>query len=134
MSFITAGYSGCDIGVSWLLPRIMGAGRAHELMLTGRRFDAAEALNAGLIARVVEPEALLAEARATAEQILRNPPASVEMTKVGMWQSLEMVSFRSAVEYENRQQVITALTEDRLEATNAFLEKRLPTYARRWST
>jgi enoyl-CoA hydratase/carnithine racemase len=131
VSFITAGYSGCDIGVSWLLPRIMGAGRAHELMLTGRRFDAVEALQGGLLARVVEPEELLAAARATAERILHNPPASVELTKVGMWQSLEIPSFRTAVEFENRQQVIAALSEDRLEATSAFLEKRSPSYLRR---
>jgi enoyl-CoA hydratase/carnithine racemase len=131
VSFITAGFSACDIGVSWLLPRIMGAGRAHELMLTGRRFDAYEALAGGLVTRVVEPDDLLAEAARTAGLIERNPPASVELTKVGMWHSLEIDSFRAAVEFENRQQVVSALTEDRLEATAAFLEKRDPHYRRR---
>lgn len=131
VAFIRAGYSACDLGVSWLLPRLVGAGRAHELMLTGRRFDAAEALTAGLLARVVSPEVLLDSVRDTAAQLLANPPASVELTKVGMWQALEIPSFRAVVEYENRQQVVAALTEDRVEATTAFLEKRDPTYHRR---
>lgn len=131
VAFIRAGYSACDIGVSWLLPRLLGAGRAHELMLTGRKFGADEALEGGLLARVVEPGDLMASARSTAEQILANAPASVELTKVGMWIALETPSFRAAVEFENRQQAIAAMTEDRVEATAAFLEKRPPTYRRR---
>jgi enoyl-CoA hydratase/carnithine racemase len=132
VAFIRAGFSACDLGVSWLLPRIMGAGRAHELMLTGRRFDAQEALDGGLLARVVPTrDALLAAAHETAAQILANPPASVELTKVGMWHALEIPSLRAAVELENRQQVVSALTDDRLEATAAFLEKRAPSYHRR---
>lgn len=131
VSFIRAGYSACDIGVSWLLPRLVGAGRAHELMLTGRRFLAAEALESGLLARVVEPESLLDAARETAALIVANPPASVELTKVGMWIALETPSFRAGVEFENRQQMVAAMTEDRAEATAAFLEKRPAHYRRR---
>lgn len=89
VAFITAGYSACDIGVSWLLPRLVGAGAAHELMLTGRRFDAAEAHRLGLIVRVEGPDDLLASALATAEQMLANGPAQVELTKQGMWIALE---------------------------------------------
>jgi enoyl-CoA hydratase len=124
VSFIRAGFSACDIGVSWLLPRIVGAGRAHELMLTGRRFDAAEARAIGLVTDVSEPDELLAEAVRKAEEIMLNPPVSVELTKQGMWLALETPSFDAAVEFENRQQLFTALTEDRAEATAAFLEKR----------
>jgi len=131
VSFVTAGYSACDIGVSWLLPRLMGAGRAHELMLTGRRFGPEEALAGGLLSRVVAPEALLDTAQDVARLVLGNAPFSVELTKAGMWHALEIPSFRSAVEFENRQQVVTALTEDRVEATAAFLEKRAPEYRRR---
>lgn len=131
VSFIRAGFSACDIGVSWLLPRLVGAGRAHELMLTGRRFLADEALANGLLARVVAPEELLASAQETADLVLANPPASVELTKVGMWIALETPSFRASVEFENRQQMVAAMTEDREEATAAFLEKRPPRYARR---
>jgi enoyl-CoA hydratase/carnithine racemase len=131
VSFIKAGFSACDIGVSWLLPRLVGAGRAHELMLTGRRFDAAEALGAGLLSRVVDAETVLQAARDTAGLILGNAPAAVELTKVGMWLALETPSFRGSVEFENRQQMVAAMTEDRLEATAAFLEKRAPRFDRR---
>jgi enoyl-CoA hydratase/carnithine racemase len=128
VSFIRAGFSGCDIGTSWLLPRIVGAGRAHELMLTGRRFDAQEAEAIGLLSRVVEPAQLLDSALATATQIAANPPFSVELTKQGMWIALETSGFDASVEFENRQQVVTALTEDQPEAVAAFLEKRPPNY------
>ncbi|TCN52232.1 enoyl-CoA hydratase [Rhodococcus sp. SMB37] len=131
VSFIRAGFSACDIGVSWLLPRIVGAGPAHELMLTGRRFDASEAHRIGLVTAVFDPEELLDSALAKAQQIMLNPPLSVELTKQGMWIALETPSFDSSVEFENRQQVFTALTEDRGEATAAFLERRPPSYRRR---
>jgi enoyl-CoA hydratase/carnithine racemase len=131
VAFIRAGFSACDIGVSWLLPRLMGAGRAHELMLTGRKFDAVEALEGGLLSRIVDPDELMASARDTAQLILANAPASVELTKVGMWIALETPSFRAGVEFENRQQMVAAMSEDRAEATAAFLEKRPPRYQRR---
>ena len=131
VSFIRAGFSACDIGVSWLLPRVVGAGRAHELMLTGRRCDSAEALRIGLVTDVVPGEDLLETALAKAREIMLNPPLSVEMTKEGMWKALEVGAFDVAVAFENRQQLFTALTEDRAEATAAFLEKRPPSYQRR---
>ncbi|KAA9151863.1 enoyl-CoA hydratase/isomerase family protein [Amycolatopsis acidicola] len=131
VGFIRAGFSACDLGVSWLLPRIVGAGRAQELMLTGRRFDAAEALAGGLLARVVDPADLAGSVRETVAQILANPPLSVELTKVGVHTALETPSFRAAVEFENRQQMVPAMTEDRREATAAFLEHRAPRYRRR---
>ena len=61
-AFINIGVSNCDMGTSWLLPRLIGASRSHELMLTGRRFGAEEALRIGLVADVVEPEQLLERA------------------------------------------------------------------------
>ncbi|MFG2043664.1 enoyl-CoA hydratase/isomerase family protein [Dactylosporangium sp. NPDC048998] len=128
VSFIRAGYSACDIGTSWLLPRIVGAGIAHELMLTGRRFDTAEARRIGLVTAVVAPEELLDTALAKAAEIMLNPPLSVELTKQGMHLALEAPSFTAAVELENRQQVLTAMTEDQPEAAAAFLGKRAPRY------
>jgi enoyl-CoA hydratase/carnithine racemase len=130
VSFIRAGYSACDMGVSWLLPRLVGAGRAHELMLTGRRFDAAEAERYGLLVDVVDDERLMDAAMAKADEILLNPPASVELTKVGMWAGVQSTSLAGTVEFENRQQMVAAMTDDAAEATSAFLEKRAPTY--RW--
>jgi enoyl-CoA hydratase/carnithine racemase len=128
VGFIRAGFSACDMGTSWLLPRIVGAGHAHELMLTGRRFDTTEAERIGLLAAVVAPADVLPTARAKAAEIRLNPPLSVELTKQGMWLALQQPSFAAAIEFENRQQVITALTDDRAEASQAFLEKRAPIY------
>jgi enoyl-CoA hydratase len=130
-SFIRAGFSACDIGVSWLLPRIVGTGRAHELMLTGRRCSSDEAMRIGLVTEVVEEPDLMDVTLAKAAEVMLNPPFSVELTKQGMWASVENPSFFGAVEFENRQQILTSMTEDRDEATRAFLEKRAPTYHRR---
>jgi enoyl-CoA hydratase/carnithine racemase len=128
VSFIRAGYSGCDIGTSWLLPRIVGAGRAHELMLTGRRCGADEALQMGLVASVVTSSELASAAQAKAEEIMQNPPLSVELTKQGMWLAMEIPSFDAVIALENRQQFVTGSTEDQAEATAAFLQKRPPRY------
>ena len=130
-AFLRAGFTACDLGSSWLLPRIVGTGRAHELMLTARRFDAAEALRIGLVTDVTEPESLLELALATAAQIRLNPPLSVALSKKGMWTALETPSLAASVELENRQQVLSALTEDQPEAALSFLEKRPPKYANR---
>ena len=130
-AFLRAGFTGCDLGSSWLLPRIVGAGRAHELILTARRFDAAEALEIGLLSRVVPAESLLASALTTATAIRQHPPLSVALTKKGLWVALETPSLAATVEFENRQQVLSALTEDQPEAALSFLEKRPPRYANR---
>lgn len=127
-SFLKVGFSGCDMGVSWMLPRLVGAGRAHELMLTARRFDADEALRIGLLADVVPAGALEARVDALVDQLLAAPPLSLALTKQGMWLSIEIPSFDAAVELENRQQVITAMTSEQAEAMAAFVEKRPPRY------
>jgi len=100
-------------------------------MLTGRRFDAAEALRIGLVTEVVATDALLPAALAKASEMQLNPPLSVELTKEGMWLALETPSLETAIELENRQQVVAAMTEDAGEARAAFLEKRAPQYGRR---
>jgi enoyl-CoA hydratase/carnithine racemase len=128
VSFIRAGFSACDIGTSWLLPRIVGAGRAHELMLTGRRFGAAEAREIGLVTDVVAQADLIDTAMAKAAEIMLNAPFAVELTKQGMWIALETPAFLAAVEFENRQQILTAMTEDSTEASAAFMGKRPPSY------
>jgi enoyl-CoA hydratase/carnithine racemase len=128
VSFIRAGFSACDIGTSWLLPRLVGAGRAHELMLTGRRFDSAEATRIGLVTDVVSQQDLMPTALAKAREIMLNAPLSVELTKQGMWIALETPSLLAAIEFENRQQILTAMTSDAAEATSAFLAKRRPDY------
>jgi enoyl-CoA hydratase/carnithine racemase len=116
------------MGVSWVLPRLVGAGRAHELMLTGRRFTADEALRIGLLADVVPADDLEARVERLCAHLLDAAPLSLSLTKQAMWLGLEIASFDSVVELENRQQVLTALTEDQTEAQNAFVQKRSPSY------
>src|SRR5438270_11070186 len=69
VAFINIGVSNCDMGTSWLPPRLIGASRAHELMLTGRRMDAEEALRVGLVAALLEGERLLEGALESALEI-----------------------------------------------------------------
>jgi enoyl-CoA hydratase len=123
-AFINIGLSNCDMGTSWLLPRLIGASRSHELMLTGRRFDAEEALRIGLVADVVEGDALLARAVQAAEQIAALAPFGVRLTKRGIWGALEIPSQQAAVEYEDRQQIMATFSKGVPEAAGAFLEKR----------
>ena len=128
-AFINIGVSNCDMATSWLLPRLIGASRAHELMLTGRRVDADEAERIGLVARVVEDESLIEHALAGAGEIAALAPWGVRLTKQGMWTALEIPSEQAAVEYEDRQQIMTTHSRAVPEAIAAFLEKREAEFA-----
>lgn len=123
-AFVRIGLSACDIGTSWALPRIVGAGRAHELMLTGRIFDAEEAERIGLVLDVVPDEALWDRVLEEAELIARNSPMGVHMTKEVMWSALEIPGQLAAIDLENRTQVLVAQTADHREAMSAFVGKR----------
>lgn len=123
-AFVRIGLSGCDIGVSWLLPRLIGASRAFELLLTGRVIDAAEADRIGLVSRVVGDDELRASALDTAREILANSPFGVRMTKDVMWGQLEVGSLAAGLALENSTQIATTFTADQAEAVAAFLEKR----------
>jgi enoyl-CoA hydratase/carnithine racemase len=130
-SFIRIGVTGCDIGTSWLLPRLVGAGRAHELMMTARRFDADEALRIGLLADVVPAAELSGRVDAMLDDLLKAPPMSMSLTKQGMWLALELPSFDAAVEMENRQQILTLMTGDADEARRSYLDGTPPDYRNR---
>jgi enoyl-CoA hydratase/carnithine racemase len=130
-AFLRAGVSACDLGVSWLLPRIVGVGRAHELMYTARRFMADEALNIGFVTDVVPGDQLTEKALAIANQIKQNPPLQTELTKVGLSVALQSTSLQDVIEFENRQQVLTAMTDDYSEAIDSYLGKRPPKYSNR---
>lgn len=121
-SFVRLGLSGCDIGVSWMLPRLIGASRSHELLLTGRVFDAAEADSLGLVTRVVEPGDLMDSALETARLIAGNSPFGVWMTKEVMWSNLETGSLQAGIDLENRTQILSSGTEDSRAAMSGFLK------------
>lgn len=128
VAFVRVGFSACDIGTSWLLPRIVGMARAQELMLTGRIFDAEEALRIGLVVDVTEPENLLKVAFSKAQEVIRNTPFGIALTKEAMWTSLEIPALQSAIDLENRQQILSSHTADARESMQAFMEKRVPVY------
>ena len=127
-AFLNIGVSNCDMATSWLLPRLIGASRAHELMLTGRRVDAREALAIGLVADVVQ-DGLLERARRGASEIAALAPWGVRLTKQGMWAALEIPSERAAIEYEDRQQIMATFGKAPPEAVAAFLQKRQAEFA-----
>jgi enoyl-CoA hydratase len=131
VAFVRIGLSGCDIGVSWLLPRWIGASRAFELLLTGRMVESDEAERIGLVSRVVEDDELLSEAAHTARLIATNSPTGVWMTKEVMWSNLEVASMRAGIDLENRTQIMTSFTEDTAEAVGAFFERRPPEFRNR---
>lgn len=130
-AFLRAGVSACDLGASWLLPRIVGVGRATELMFTARRFNADEALDYGFVTDVVPAGYLTGKVLAIASQIKRNPPLQTALTKAGIGVALQSGSLRDVIEFENRQQVLTAMTDDYREAIDSYLGKRDPRYANR---
>jgi enoyl-CoA hydratase len=127
-AFVRLGLSATDIGVSWLLPRVVGAGRANQIMLTGRFVDADEAERIGLVTSVVPDDRLLDEAMLEARQIVALSPMGVRMTKEGLWRALEIPGLQGAIDLENRTQVMLLQTADHLEARDAFLNKRSPQF------
>lgn len=124
VAFVKIGLSGCDVGVSYLLPRIVGVSHAFEMMLTGRFVGAEEAERIGLVSRVVPDGGVVEAALEVADQIAANSPFGVWMTKEVMWTNLEASSLQGAIDLENRTQILTTFTEDLPEAIRAFFEKR----------
>jgi enoyl-CoA hydratase/carnithine racemase len=123
-AYIRIGLSSCDNGVSWLLPRLVGAGRAHEVMLTGRLFDADEALRIGLVTDVVPDDELSDVALAKAEEIAANSAFAVALTKEGMWAALETPGLHAAMVMEDRQQALGLFSADHRAAVRDFLARR----------
>jgi len=128
---VRIGLSAGESGLSYHLPRLVGASRAFELMLTGRPVQADEAERIGLVAAVVDDGELLARARETARLILQNSPYAVRHTKRVMWANLDCGGLEPALELENRAQVLALMTSDFTEAVRAFLEKREPRFTGR---
>lgn len=122
--FIRLGLSACDVGVSYLLPRLIGASVASELMLTGNFIEASRAEKIGLVSRVVPDSELEAAARELAADMLRNTPAGLRLTKECLRFSVDAGSLEQAIAMEDRNQILAVRTEDFKEGVRAFLEKR----------
>ena len=123
-AFIRIGLSACDVGVSYFLPRMVGASVAAELLLTGNFIDAARAETLGLVSRVVPDAELESTARALAGDILRNSPLGVKLTKECLNMSLDAGSLEQVIAMEDRNQILCTRGEDFREGLRAFLEKR----------
>jgi enoyl-CoA hydratase len=130
-AFVRIGLSAGDVGVSWMLPRLIGASRAFEIMLTGRFVDSTEAERIGLVSRLVADGDVVRAGLDVAEAICANSPFGVWMTKEVMWTNLEVAGIDTAVELENRTQLLGMLTDDHREAVAAFLAKRTPSFTNR---
>jgi enoyl-CoA hydratase/carnithine racemase len=125
------GLSGCEMGMSWFLPRIVGAGIASELMLTARFIDADRALRVGLVNEVVPEAELERAAEAMVADMLLATPVGLRLTKEGIAAALNASSLEAAMMIENRNQLLAGRSEDAREAQRAFLEKRAPVYTGR---
>jgi len=109
------------------LPRIVGLGRAKEMILTGARWDARQALAAGLVSEVVPAAELLPAARRLAERVLALGPLAVRLAKMALNASSQM-PLAAGLVYESTAQAITFDSKDKMEGTTAFLEKRAPRF------
>jgi enoyl-CoA hydratase/carnithine racemase len=125
--FVRVGLSGADMGACAILPRIIGQGRASELLYTGRFMAADEAERWGFYNRLVEPDALLAEAEAMARSLADGPAFAHAMTKRCLHQEWAM-GVDEALEAEAQAQAICMQTEDFARAYRAFVARETPTF------
>lgn len=130
-AFIRIGLSACDVGVSYFLPRMVGASVAAELLLTGNFIEARRAERLGLVSRIVPDAELSAAAQALADDMLRNSPLGLRLTKECLNASLDAGSLEQVIAMEDRNQILCTRSEDFREGITAFLQKRPPSYGER---
>lgn len=121
--FIKLGLGGCDIGVSYTLPRVVGSGQAFDLILTARTVPADEALRIGLVSRLASGSAL-DEALAIAETLCGYGKFGVESTKQVLWANLEASGIEAALHVENRSQILASTSGEIAEAAAAFRNRK----------
>ena len=122
-SFANIGLSGGELGSSYLLPRLVGAARAAEILLTGRTVDAEEAERIGLVGRVVEADELMDAALRTARLMKAKPLKALWLTKESLNFSQNAPSLKAAIEFENRTQSMLCFTKEFWEAVTGFGKK-----------
>jgi enoyl-CoA hydratase/carnithine racemase len=125
--FVRVGLAGCDMGACAILPRLIGQGRAAELLYTGRAMTAAEGLAWGFFNEVIPPEQLLARAQSMARTLADGPAFAHSMTKKCLHQEWNQ-SIEQALETEAEAQAICMQTKDFERAYQAFVEKQKPQF------
>src|SRR6185312_839522 len=126
--FTRVGLSGCDMGACAMLPRVIGQGRAAELLFTGRTMSAEEGERWGFFNRLVPPDQLEAEALALARKLAEGPTFAHMMTKTMLHQEWAM-SLDQAIEAEALAQAVCMQTKDFRRAYEAFVAKKAPHFA-----
>ena len=109
------------------LPRLIGAGRAKELLFTGDRIDAQEAYRIGLVNKVAPLESLMSEVRKIAAKLVKRPAVALKMNKLAVNEGMNM-DLHSALAHESRCFEILFSTADQKEGLQAFVEKREPKF------
>ncbi len=125
---IVNGLTSTELAASWLLPRLVGAAHSNDMLLTGRRIDAAEAHRMGLVSRVLPDDEIQTEALSIAARMCEFSPYGLAMTKDILWVNLENPSLEAAIEIEDRNQLMLGFTENLPEAIRAFDQGRAPVY------
>ena len=125
--FNRVGLAGCDMGACAMLPRIIGQGRASELLYTGRSLGGEEGERWGFFNRIVAPEALLAQAQALGADLAAGPTFANGITKTMLHQEWAM-TIEQAIEAEAQAQALCMLTEDFHRAYHAFVAKSKPVF------
>lgn len=122
--FIKLGIGGCDIGVSYTLPRIIGAGPAFDLILTARTVDAAEALRLGMVTRVSPDGQVLDDALTIAETLCGYGKFGLESTKQVLWANLDAGCLETALHVENRSQILASQSGEIRQFATAFAQRK----------
>lgn len=122
-AFIQVGLSGCDVGVSFLLPRLIGSSVASELLLTGRFLSADRAQQLGLVSKIVAADQIEAAVGELIATLLKASPMGLALTKQGLNTNLTAPSLEAAVEIEDRQQALLASQPEFMASIRAFLAK-----------
>jgi len=125
---IVNGLTSTEMGVSFLLPRLIGAAHSNDILLSGRAIDAAEAHRMGLVSRVVPDDDLLAEAIEVARGMTKFSPYGLQYSKEACRVGLEIGSLDAAIEFEDRNQLMLGFTDNLPEAIRAFAADREPVY------
>jgi enoyl-CoA hydratase len=125
---VNIGQAASEMGATYLLPRVVGVGRASEILLTGRRVGAAEAERIGLVTEVTAPGGAPARADEIADQLAAKAPLALRLTKEAFDTTANASSLEQAIAAEDRSQVLGVLSADCAEGQRAWLERRPPDY------
>lgn len=125
--FTKVGLTGADMGAAWLLPKIVGTGRAAEMLMLGEKIDAEDCLRTGLANRVVEHAELMDTALELARRLAAGPSLALGMTKKMLWNEWPM-DLDAAIEQEAQAQALMLRSYDHREFYRAWTEKREPRF------